>query len=327
MEKRRRTVKKTKRTSFRGRISENAKQRERKSSFGYLNLSKDLETFSPKANTRVVFDILPYEVSDERHIDLPEAAVGELWYKKPFKIHRNIGADRIKVVCPTTFGKRCPICEYRNKLIQKNGYNDEAAELNTSNRSLYAIMVKGKNATNKIQVFDTSDYYFQEVLQDQLMDTDEFEYFPDHAEGVSVEIRFGEKSFAGQKFAVPTRFDWRERKEQYDDSILDEVPNLDELLIVLSYEELKEKFFEMNGGGDDDPGFVSDNYDEDDEDWEDDADDEDWEDEEPEPEKPKRKAKVTSKPPVKRFKKEEQEDDEDYDDEDWEDGDDEDWED
>ena len=76
-----------------------------------------MKAFNIKEKTRSVFlDIIPYEVTDEKHLDRydPEerAVPGALWYKRPFKVHRDVGADDQTVVCRGSIKKKCPICEY-----------------------------------------------------------------------------------------------------------------------------------------------------------------------------------------------------------------------
>ena len=106
-----------KKSKFRGKVGADAKKQQKSgSSYGYLNLPKGISVFSPKPDTRVKLDFLPYEVTDKLHpdrdVDKDIAMVGDLWYKRPFKIHRSIGSENDKVICLTSVKKKCPICEY-----------------------------------------------------------------------------------------------------------------------------------------------------------------------------------------------------------------------
>jgi len=100
-------MKKKKRGDFRGKTNKDAK-RNGKKSFGYLNLPKGVNMLAVEPEGSIKFDIIPYEITDKRHPDksIKEgiAIEGDLWYKRPFKIHRNVGAgDGETVVCPTSF--------------------------------------------------------------------------------------------------------------------------------------------------------------------------------------------------------------------------------
>ncbi len=41
------------------------------------------------------------------------AVPGSLWYKRPYWLHRGVGPENVSIVCPSSIGKKCPICEYR----------------------------------------------------------------------------------------------------------------------------------------------------------------------------------------------------------------------
>jgi hypothetical protein len=284
-------------SSFRGKTRKNADLRKRSNSFSYLKLPDGVEVFTPEIDSKIDMDIMPYLVTDKKHpdkdVEAEIAIPGSYWYKRPFKTHRSIGAQPRSYVCPSSFGKKCYICEYREKLRKEEGDEEELKALKTSDRNLYAIILrdrKNPKSKGKVYVLDTSDFLFQEKFEDQLSDHEEFEIFPDHKEGYTLRVRFVENSFGGNKFAEPSRFDFIERETQYPDSILEQIPNLDECLEVLSYEDLKDKFLENLTGGVDD---------------EDDDENEDEEDE-----KPVKKGKT----PVKKSKPKQENEDEDEDD-------------
>lgn len=230
-----------------GSASANAEKRTSGANYGYLKIPKDVRVFSPETETTAVLDILPYEVTDKNHMDKIE--VGTLWYKKPFKVHKNVGPGNDAVICPTTFGKPCPICEHRDELKGNEDNNeDDVKKLRPSNRNLYIVKIKdydGKKKFDKKQwhLFDFSDFLFQEVFETQLKKKEGFDDFFLPEEGRSLEITFDEGSFAGNKFAKTTRVDFVPRKKQYSDDIIDEIPNLDEILTILSYDEIEAKFF------------------------------------------------------------------------------------
>lgn len=243
--------KKEKRKSvFGGKIKKNASSRKR-DNFSYIKAPDGVEVFSPDPDTKVTFDFMPYNVTDKNHPDRDDeneiAVKDSLWYKRPFKVHRGIGARNDAVVCPTSIGKKCPICEYREKLRKEEGDEETIKQLKTTDKNLYAVFIKGnkKIDPNQLFLFEFSDFLFQKRFEEQLAENDpeKFEVFPDPQLGYSIVVRFAENSFAGNKFADPTRFDFADRKEQYDDEVLDTIPALDECLTILGYDELKDKFY------------------------------------------------------------------------------------
>lgn len=242
---------KQKKSNFRGKVNRDAK-RQKTAGYGYLNLPRGVNVFTPEPGGKVRLDFLPYEVTDERHPDRDEsleiAVPGTLWYKRPFKIHRNVGADNDSVVCLASIGKKCPICEYRKKRVNEGDADKkELSALKQSMRNLYVVVpIDSKKYEDEPHIWDMSWWLFQDQLNKELEEKDEYEVFPDLEEGLTLRIRFDESTIENSKpFADTSRIDFEERDEAYSEDILDDVPNLDEVLNVMSYKNLYAKFFEM----------------------------------------------------------------------------------
>lgn len=254
-----------KKSNFLGKTTKDAqRQQKAATSYGYILLPKGVNVWSAKPGSKnVLLDFLPYEVTDPKHPDRdPEndiAIPGTLWYKRPYRTHRNVGADNDTVVCPTSIKKPCPICEYRAKLTREGTASKEDIKaLNASLRNLYVVVpLNDKEAEQVPHIFDISQFLFQELLNEELEENPDNGIFPDIEEGKSLKIRFDATTIAGSKpFATADRIDFVEREEQWDESILKDVPNLDEVLKILSYEELKAKFFEIEN--EEDAGDITD---------------------------------------------------------------------
>src|SRR5262245_12225552 len=105
---------------FGANVTADAERREKQgSSYGYLKLPKGVNIFKETPG-KIHVDIIPYMVTDPHHMDKdPEhpdgANPGNPWYKKPILVHRNVGAEKQSMICPRTAGKKCPICEERQK--------------------------------------------------------------------------------------------------------------------------------------------------------------------------------------------------------------------
>lgn len=243
---------KKKKSKFRGNVSDDIqKQKQRASSYGYLKLPKDVKIYKEEAGGKALLDIMPYMVTSKRHPDKNEetsrAVPGELWYKLPFKIHRNVGGGNDAVVCLSSFGKPCPICEFKAKRHKEGAEKDETDLLKASLRNLYVVIPIGdKNYEEVPHIWDISQYLFQNLLNDEIEENEDYEVFPDLEEGLSLKIRFDKKSIGKNSFAEASRIDFKERDEVYDESILDEIPSLDEVLNILSYKDLEMKFFELD---------------------------------------------------------------------------------
>jgi hypothetical protein len=110
-------------------------------------------------------DIIPYQAG---RFD-PAMSEGEWTYVLEVFVHNNVGPDgEQSIICMLkTFGKPCPICEHRHKLLE-DGSDDELAEmLKTSRypRSIYNIVCYDRKADEgKVQIFNTSHYLMEMPL-------------------------------------------------------------------------------------------------------------------------------------------------------------------
>ena len=247
-------MKKTK-SRFSGKVGKDvARQQREASSYGYLNLPKGVNVWSAKPGSRnVLLDILPYEVTSKKHPDRNEeeeiAVEGSLWYKSPIWTHRNVGAGNDTVICPLMTAKKpCPICEYRAKLQKQGADKEDIKALRPSKRNLYVVVPLNDREEEAVpHIFDIADYNFQKLLNEEIQTDDSVQIFPDLEEGLTLKVRFDSSTVGGGKpYAEASRIDFEERKEAYDESILEEVPKLDDVINILPYDELQAKFFEVD---------------------------------------------------------------------------------
>lgn len=244
---------KKRKSNFRKQTVNDAKrQRKEASSYGYLNLPKGIKPFTLKEKTRdILLDFIPYVVTDSHHpdrdVDESRAIVDSLWYKRPFKVHRNVGVDNETVVCLTSVKKKCPICEFVAEQRRKGKDWEEIKDTIAKDRNLYAVIpIDSENHDDIIHVWDVSWFLFQNELNEQLEEEPDNGIFPALEEGLTLDVKFRWKKFGKNLFPETRDIDFKERDEQYDEKILDDVPNLDEMLNVLSYKELEAKFLELD---------------------------------------------------------------------------------
>ena len=244
------------------------KERESNKSYGYLNLPKGLKTLSVEEDIhKIKVDFLLYLVTDKRHPDLVAsegiAAVGTPWWSRPFSIHREVGPagnDSVTVVCPTSIGKKCPICEHRVKRIKEGADKEEYKHFYPKQRRLYVVNVleikkKGMEEFEEFEdagvplIWDMSTKLFQDVLDEIL------EEYPEHLDFCSLETgKTAVLTLKWEKLGKTTYPEVRhidfEEREPYDEKILEDIPNLDDLLVVRSYEEIENLFYELDNEND-----------------------------------------------------------------------------
>ena len=244
----------------------------------FKNIPSDMEFFNPEAK-KYTLRLLPYVVSDTKHPDGEQAPAGEIWYKRPFKRFRQIGIDKKPFISPRSIGKPCPISEYYIQAKSNPDIPDsEANKAKPQDCVLYNVQVIDKKGKpGPIMLWWFSYHLFEKQLKKELLDPDNEEFlgFMDLEGGTDLRVRFEKESFAGSDFVCADNITFVER-EDLDESILDEVADLDNVLVIKEYDELRAIFLEIDDdttAGNSDPN----------------------DDDEPEPPKKKR-GKKTAKP-------------------------------
>lgn len=236
--------------SFGGKVSKGIQQEKDKfQSFGYLNLPPGVEALKIDSRT-IKLDFMPYEVTDDNHPERNDdeqlARPGDLWWRRPFRVHKNVGPDEETVVCPRSFNMPCPICEHVKQLADDGADREELRPLRSKGRYLYAVIpINHKKLDEEVMVWDYSYSLFEKQLDEELENDRSFDRFPGLEDGLTLEIRFREEKFGRGSYWETSRINFLDREEYYTEDILDDVPNLDECLKVLSYKELEALFFDF----------------------------------------------------------------------------------
>jgi len=311
-----------------------AKWREKSSGdFSTLfNLPEGIKMYEIKSAGTYYLDAIPYITKEGNEF----AKAGKYWWVKSFWVHRQIGVNNEWVVClAKTFRKPCPCCEFRAKLGDDPEADAKTADALKPSQRLIFNMVDLKKDKNTVQLLHMPDWYFGRALR-QVLDA-EFEDHEDNMEefympegGSYMKCR-AEPADAGYSGYNVVRIDFKARKEDLDEDILEQAANLDDILVVKDYDELKEMLYAAPADDDDDEDEPKkkktkkktkkkedDDADDDDDLDNDDDDDLDNDDDDVEDEEPKKKTK-------KKTKKTKKKDEDDDDDDDIEEDDDEDW--
>lgn len=239
---------KEKHSTFRGKIVSSAQKQKEGRGRGYLELPKGIKIFRLPDNTRTFsLDFLPYVVTNQKHLERNDAKEwampGDLWYRSAYKIHKNVGSENETVVCPRTVGKKCPICEYQRKRIKEGADKEEFKLLYPQERSLYLVVPIGHKDYEEVpMVWDMADFLFQDTLIEELKESPDSEDFVSLETGKTATIRFKWKEIGKNSFPEAVSITFAKR-EPYDNDVLDQLPSLDDMIKVQSYEELSSKFF------------------------------------------------------------------------------------
>lgn len=218
----------------------------------YLKLPKGTKLFKPKEGV-MLLDVVPITAGEGN----PMAEEGMTHWERSFWVHRNIGPNNERVICPAmTLKEKCPICEYRQKLRRDSDGDDESDKeqkaLKPSHRQIVNV-INRKDPDAGVQLLDMSFHLFgSEILEavNSAEEDEDFDTFFLAEGGKTLKVRFGTDHYAGNSFTRAERVDMKERDDDLDDDVLEQAFPLDELLIIQDYDDLKKMF--MSGGADDD---------------------------------------------------------------------------
>jgi len=281
-----------------------AKRRSEQHKVGFettsLNLPEGAKLFSLKSDKAVRLDILPYIVGKGN----PWADEGTLHYERTFWVHRGIGVDQSSYIClRKTCNEKCPVCEYRAKLSKDpDADEDLIKDLAPKERQLFNV-IDTRDRDKGVQLWDISFHLFGKSLDARIRNADEddgYENFAELEDGFTLKLGIEEGHYGKISFYSVETIDFKPRKEDYDEDILEEVYCLDELLNIIPYKELKQILLQTEDDDDDENEPKSkkgkkgkkgkskkqkkddDEFEDDDEEFEDEDDDEEFEDDDEE---------------------------------------------
>lgn len=248
----------SKQGSFRAAVLRSAAQdRSKSSSYGHLLLPRGVSAFKEEAGGRISLDIIPYAVADDHHPDRDQefgrAVKGSLWYRRPYKLHRSIGLSNASVVCPAGAGRKCPICEYREKMVRddKRDWKDPAVRaLRAGDRNLYYVVPKGSSRHDEVPyLWDISRFAFQDMLNAELDEDEEHGDFLELDGGLTLRIRFSDERLETTSWAKTSRIDFDRRNYNYDEDLIRGLASLDAVPDLKSYQEIERMFYESGDDG------------------------------------------------------------------------------
>ena len=245
---------------------------------GIFKSGISLNKFTPVVDEDHTVDIIPFQAGDNMSLDMktgePMAKEDDWGYTYEYHQHRGVGPlENETVIClERTFKKPCPICEHRKELIAEKTFDSEKmGELLCKRRNLYNIVCydTDKEEEKGVQLMDVSNFYFEKHISklaskvvrrkrgSKLKSADPFKNFADPSEnGVSIEF-----SIEGAK--TKNDFDsWMghqliERDYDLDQELLKTALQLDQIVEVLTYEELYKLYYDEDYEGEPDEDEVA----------------------------------------------------------------------
>lgn len=202
---------------------------------------KPLKAWKCKEGEHII-DIIPFLAGSVHH----QVREGEPTYLLDIWVHQKVGMDENDVVClARNYNEACPICEYINAQRLKKGLTEEDEDafksLNPKRRCLYNIVCydSTREEDRGVQLWEVAHFLFEKKILSVARnprgggfvpfsspDTGKSIYFEREGSGIT------NTQYLGHKFI--------ERQNRVSDEILEDAYVLDELIIKLSYDEIKE---------------------------------------------------------------------------------------
>jgi hypothetical protein len=224
--------------------------------------SIDMKTIRYTEDGTFALDIMPYKIKSKNHprVARGESDVGDEEFILVLDVHRNIGPKHSNIICPENFNKSCPICNHLADVNNEFGWKskegqDAYKKCGKSTKAFY-YAVDPDSKDKKIQLFETSWKNFQKELDEEARSEGKRKGitivpFADFPNGSTVEFRVTMETFgAGSKpFPKFKAFKFIPRKgNEYPTDLLDDLPGLEELMILKSEDEIEAL---INGADDD----------------------------------------------------------------------------
>jgi len=208
----------------------------------YLKWSGDV--LEPKANTTSIISVIPYLVKEKYHPQRIPA--GTLWYKRPFKVHRNmgIGDDARTLVCPKSFNPRndCAPCRDVAEMVKDWDANEDAIRaIKASQREL---MLLYNHDDSKIQLLNISYFLFGQLLDERIDNPpsqDCIGFWLDGDDGMALKVRWTSQKAGKFEFIKAAIIDFdQDRKYKVPAKVWKEAVELSSLLIETSSRTIEE---------------------------------------------------------------------------------------
>jgi hypothetical protein len=209
-----------------------------------IKSTDNLQLWRPRDGQHII-DIIPYDAGPNDGLN----AEGEETYTFEAFVHRGVGPNEQMHICPAeTYNEDCPICEHRQTLRERGADDKVWKALFPKRRNLYNIVCYDANEERKgVQVWEVPYFYGEknilaiatEPQRGGGADTINFPH-AEHGKSISFTI---EPPQSKEDFASYIGFKFLDRDYTIDDDLLDEAKALDELVLLLTYDELSEIYY------------------------------------------------------------------------------------
>lgn len=158
--------------------------------------------------------------------------------------HDKIGPNENSYICLNlTYDRACPLCEEQARLKKNDAPDVEVKALNAKHRVIYNIQVldNNKEKDKGIQIWDAPYHSFERLLVERAEEKKGGKvYFASPDDGKLISFK---RKGMGPTNTEYLNIDFEEREEPISDELLDEAYQLDMILHIPTYDEVKSAYF------------------------------------------------------------------------------------
>ncbi len=189
-----------------------------------------------------IIDIIPFLAGSMHH----QVKEGEPTYLLDIWVHQKVGLDENDIVClARNYNEPCPICEFLNAKRLEKDLPEEAKEalkaLNPKRRCLYNIVCYDSTREEErgVQLWEVAHFLFEKKILSVARNPRGGGFTPFSSPDNGKSIYF-EREGSGATNTQYLGHKFIERQYPVDNAILEQAYILDELLVKLPYEKIKE---------------------------------------------------------------------------------------
>lgn len=225
-----------------GNTREVAKQRlDEQSAGSALKLPTGLKLWELGKAGRYTFDVIPYIVGKGH----PKVKEGRVWWERTFWQHSGVGPENKAVCClRKNWGEPCPCCEQVDEFVKTMDRDDKDDKKRLSfmkSKFRQALLIQDHDARKpEIELFEYSYHGFGITLDEKLDDSPEslgYDNFFHPKGGKTLQAKFAETDMGD--WLKASVIEMLPRNKDLPEDILDHGICLDDMVIRLSYDQIK----------------------------------------------------------------------------------------
>lgn len=220
-------------------------QNDAQASGGCLKIPEGMKLYDLGKAGLKEWNIIPFVVGKNAKVIHRDCNPGDVHYELTYLQHRGVGPEEKTVVCLRTFREKCPLCERYAAFRKENDMRDDdnkktADSMKAKYRTVF-ILEDANDKKPEMELFEYSSHGFavqlNEMLDHPKANERGWNNFFHLKGGMTVEAKM-EPSDVSKDWLQCSTVTFNPRTKDLPESLLDDAPCLDEMLIRLTYDQM-----------------------------------------------------------------------------------------